>query len=86
MLVATYSVMVALRVVLTAILVCVAAADDLAVLTTIVSAGGNLGPRTKKHRHDPPTIYLSVGGLPGRSDGPDEHLRRQSSNHSPPQT
>jgi len=67
--------MIALRVILNGKLVCTAGAEDLAVLSTIVGAGGALGRLTKKQRDDPPDVYLSVGGLTGRIDGADEHLR-----------
>jgi hypothetical protein len=68
--------MIALRVTLNGNLLCVAGAEDLAVLNTIVNAGGNLGALTKKHRPDEtPYIRLLVGGLTGRVDGQDEHLR-----------
>ena len=50
-------------------------ANDLSVLNTIVNAVGNLGPNTNKHRNEPPDVYLSVGGLTSRLEGPDEHLR-----------
>lgn len=58
--------------------VSLAGADDLSVLSGIVSAVGKLGRKTsgtKAHRkgYD---LWLSVGGLTGRVDGtPDEHLR-----------
>jgi hypothetical protein len=67
--------MIALRVRLNGTLLFVAGADDLAVLNTIVNAVGNLGSKTKKHRDEPPDVYLSVGGLTSRLEGPDEHLR-----------
>jgi hypothetical protein len=67
--------MIALRVKLNGTLLCVAGADDFSVLNTIVNAVGNLGSRTKKHRDEPPDVYLSVGGLTSRLEGPDEHLR-----------
>src|SRR5688500_11228614 len=67
--------MVALRVSLNGTHLCVAGADDLSVLNTMVAAAGNLGPKTKKHRDEPPDIYLQIGGLTGRVDGKDEHLR-----------
>jgi len=53
---------------------CTAGAEDLSVLTALVNAVGNLGPKTKKHRDEPPDIYLSLGGLTGRKEAPDEHL------------
>src|SRR5688500_1096177 len=67
--------MIALRVTVNGEHLCVAGADDMAVLSAIVSAVGNLGALTKRKRADePPTIYLRVGGLTGRADGRDEHL------------
>jgi len=67
--------MIALRVTLNGKLVCTAGAEDLAVLHTIVNAVGNLGSLTKKQRDEPPDLYLSVGGLTGRIEGADEHVR-----------
>ena len=67
--------MIALRVFLNGKLICTAGAEDLAVLSTIVGAGGALGRLTKKQRDDPPDVYLTVGGLTGRIEGADEHLR-----------
>jgi hypothetical protein len=67
--------MVALKVKLNGTLLCVAGADDLSVLNTIVNAVGNLGPKTKKHRDEGPRVFFSVGGLTGRTEGPDEHVR-----------
>lgn len=66
--------MIALRVTLNGKLVCVAGADDLAVLNTIVGAVGNLGSKTKRQRDEPMEIYLSVGGLTARAEGRDENL------------
>jgi hypothetical protein len=54
-----------------------AGADDLSVLTAIVSAVGKLGPNStgacqREHHYD---IELTVGGLTSRAEGtPDEHL------------
>ncbi len=67
--------MIALRVIRNGKLVCTAGAEDLAVLSAIVGVCGALGRLTKRKRDDPPDVYLSVGGLTGRIDGPDEHLR-----------
>jgi hypothetical protein len=67
--------MVALRVKLNGKLLCVAGAEDLSVLNTIVNAVGNLGPKTKKHRDEPPEVFFSVGGLTSRAERPDEHVR-----------
>jgi hypothetical protein len=66
--------MIALRVKLNAKLLCVAGAEDLSVLNTIVNAVGNLGRGTKKRRDEPPTLFFSVGGLTCRLNAPDEHL------------
>jgi hypothetical protein len=67
--------MIAVRVTHNGNPVCIAGAEDLAVLNSIVNAIGNLGPRTKSHREEPPDIYLHVGGLTGRVEGGDEHVR-----------
>ena len=54
-----------------------AGANDLSVLTAIVSAVGKLGPNSigahqRAHHYD---IELAVGGLTSRAEGsPDEHL------------
>lgn len=50
--------------------VCVAGAEDLAVLSTIISAGGKLGPKTMPRRDGDTSadVYLSVGGLTRRKD------------------
>ena len=67
--------MIALRVTVNGEHLCVAGAEDMAVLNAIVNAVGNLGAHTKRHRADEtPVIYLRVGGLTGRADGQDEHL------------
>jgi len=61
--------------------VCVAGADDLAVLTTSVTAVGKLGKKTVPARPDETTgeIHYSVGGLTSRPDpNKDVHLRWQS--------
>jgi hypothetical protein len=58
--------------------VCVAGADDLAVLNTIVSAVGKLGKKTVPARPDETTteIHYSVGGLTSRADpDKDVHVR-----------
>jgi hypothetical protein len=67
--------MIALRVTLNGKLLCVAGADDLAVLNAIVGAVGNLGTKTRRDRNERPDLYLSVGGLTSRVKGPDEHVR-----------
>jgi hypothetical protein len=62
--------MIALEVTLNGKRMCVAGAEDLAVLSTIISAGGKLGRKTVPARPDDPTfdIYYSVGGLTSRPD------------------
>ena len=68
--------MVALRVAVNGEHLCVAGAEDLAVLNAIVNAGGNLGSLTKKNDpNEMPHVNFTVGGLTGRADGQDEHLR-----------
>ncbi len=73
--------MIALRVILNGKPVCTAGAEDLAVLSSMVTAGGPLGgplgALTKKQREEaePPHVHLNVGGLTGRREGADEHLR-----------
>lgn len=66
--------MIAMRVIHNGEPLCIAGAEDLAVLSTIVSAVGNLGPLTKRERDEPLEIVLSVSGLTARADGHDEHL------------
>ncbi len=67
--------MIGLRVRVNGQHLCVAGAEDMAVLNAIVNAVGNLGALTVKQRPDEtPEIYLRVGGLTGRADGQDEHL------------
>ena len=44
-------------------------------MNIIVGAVGNLGPSTKRRRDEPLDLSLSVSGLTGRVDEPDEHLR-----------
>ena len=51
-----------------------AGAADLAVLNTIIGAVGNLGPKTKQVRDEPPDLHLSVSGLTRRRSGVDYHL------------
>jgi hypothetical protein len=61
--------------------VCVAGADDLAVLTTCVSAVGKLGKKTVPARPDETTgeIHYHVGGLTSRPDpDKDVHLKWKS--------
>jgi hypothetical protein len=61
--------------------VCIAGAEDLAVLSTIVSASGKLGPKTVPARPDDTSgeIFYSVGGLTRRPDPKkDVHVRWKS--------
>ncbi len=61
--------------------VCIAGADDLAVLTTSVTAVGKLGKKTIPLRPDETTgeVHYSVGGLTSRPDpSKDVHMRWQS--------
>jgi len=58
--------------------VSLAGAEDLSVLTGIVSAVGKLGKKASrgKKAHSSNDLWLSVGGLTDRADGsPNEHLR-----------
>lgn len=73
--------MIALEVTLNGKRICVAGAEDLAVLTTSVSAVGKLGKKTVTARRDETggEIHYSVGGLTARSDPErDVHLRWKS--------
>jgi hypothetical protein len=67
--------MLALRVKLNGTLICIAGAEDLSVLNAIVGAVGELGPKTKRRQDEALDIYLSVGGLTSRVEGPNEHLK-----------
>src|SRR5437867_3068660 len=62
--------MIALEIKLNGKLVCIAGADDLAVLSAHVTACGTLGKKTVPARPDETSreIHYSVGGLTGRSD------------------
>ena len=66
--------MIALRVKLNGKELCVAGAEDLSVLNTIINAVGALGSKTRKVRDDAPDFHLSVGGLTRRKSGADFHL------------
>ena len=58
--------------------ICIAGADDLAVLNTIVTASGKLGPKTVPARPDEADseIFYTVGGLTARPDpNKDVHVR-----------
>jgi hypothetical protein len=73
--------MIALEVTLNGRRICVAGAEDLSVLSTIVSAGGKLGKRTVPPRPGDETfdIYYSVGGLTSRLDpAKDVHVNWKS--------
>ena len=69
--------MIALEVRLNGKRVCVAGAEDLSVLSAIVTASGPLGKRTVPVRPDEVSqIVYQVGGLTSRSDpAKDVHLR-----------
>jgi len=73
--------MIAFQVTLNGKRVCVAGAEDLSVLTTVVTAAGKLGKRTVPPRpgdvtHD---IHYSVGGLTSRPDpATDVHVNWKS--------
>ena len=67
--------MIAVRVKLNGKELCVAGAEDLAVLNTIIGAVGAIGNKTKKVRDGAPDLHLSVGGLTRRKSGADFHLR-----------
>ena len=68
--------MIALEVRLNGKRICVAGAEDLAVLTAMVTASGPLGRKTVPVRSDEICdIYYRVGGLTGRCDeSKDVHL------------
>ena len=73
--------MIALEVKLNGRRVCIAGADDLAVLTAHVTACGKLGKKTVPARPDDTTgeIHYSVGGLTARPDpDKDVHMRWNS--------
>ena len=73
--------MIALQVSLNGKHICVAGAEDLAVLTAHVTAVGRLGRKTVPARADETTerIHYSVGGLTARPDSKkDVHLRWKS--------
>jgi hypothetical protein len=69
--------MIAFEVKLNGNRICIAGADDLAVLTASVTAGGDLGRKTVNHCA--PHIHYSVGGLTARPDPTkDVHMRWKS--------
>jgi hypothetical protein len=70
--------MIALAVYLNGKKLTVAGAEDLGVLSAILSAGGTLGKTTvpyRKNNRRRVSVHLSVGGLTRRPNGQDEHLR-----------
>ena len=61
--------------------ICIAGAEDLAVLSTIITASGKLGPKTVPARPDDTSgdVFYSVGGLTARPDPEkDVHVRWKS--------
>ena len=62
--------MIAFEVSLNGKRVCIAGAEDLGVLSTIISAGGKLGKKTVPARPDETSgdVHYSVGGLTSRRD------------------
>ena len=69
--------MIALKTTLNGQQICIAGAEDLCVLHSIVNAVGKLGDLSNPRgdSNNPPDIFLSVGGLTGRANADDEHLR-----------
>ena len=69
--------MIALKTSLNGHQICIAGAADLCVLNSIVNAVGKLGEISSPRQDSdvPPAIFLSVGGLTGRANSDDEHLR-----------
>ena len=69
--------MIALKTTLNGKQLCIAGAEDLCVLNSIVNAVGKLGEHSspRNDSDDAPDIFLSVGGLTGRSNADDEHFR-----------
>jgi hypothetical protein len=69
--------MIALKTSLNGQQICLAGAEDLCVLNSIVNAVGKLGDSSYPRRDpsEPPDLFLSVGGLTGRVSADDEHLR-----------
>ncbi|MGC3988584.1 MAG: hypothetical protein QM796_02645 [Chthoniobacteraceae bacterium] len=73
--------MIAFEVSLNGKRVCIAGADDLGVLSTIISACGKLGKKTVPARPDVTSgdVHYSVGGLTSRRDSKtDVHVRWKS--------
>ena len=69
--------MIALKTTLNGKQLCIAGAEDLCVLNSIVNAVGKLGDLSRPHNgsDEAPDIFLSVGGLTGRESADDEHFR-----------
>lgn len=69
--------MIALKTDLNERQICIAGAEDLCVLNSIVNAVGKLGDlsQSRGDSSEAPDIFLSVGGLTGRTNADDEHLR-----------
>ena len=70
--------MIALRISINDVPICVAGASDLCVLNAIVNAVGPLGPDTSSPHSssdDTPDLFLHVGGLTSRVNSTSEHLR-----------
>jgi len=61
--------MIALEVALNGEKLTTAGAEDLCVLSGIVTASGNLGKLTKRPPHGGTDLYLQVGGLTSRAEG-----------------
>ena len=73
--------MIAFEVMLNGKRICIAGAEDLAVLNTIVTASGKLGPKTVPARPEDTNgeVFYSVGGLTRRPDPEkDVHVRWKS--------
>jgi hypothetical protein len=70
--------MIALRISINDVPICVAGASDLCVLNAIVNAVGPLGPDTSMPHgsgDETPELFLHVGGLTSRVNSTSEHLR-----------
>jgi len=69
--------MIALKTSINGQQICLAGAEDLCVLNSIVNAVGKLGDlsHTRRNPNEPPDLFLCVGGLTGRESADDEHLR-----------
>ena len=70
--------MIALRISINDVPICVAGASNLGVLNAIVNAVGPLGPDTSSPHSssdDTPDLFFHVGGSTSRVNSPHEHLR-----------